>query len=370
VRHVARRNRPDPHVVTAGRRGDAPGPGEPTPTPSVAPRTIVLGVVLIVVLAVGLVLLLGKAAGYREVLDALEGANGFWLLACLALDVVAYAGYVVSMRAMIASDGGPRLDPVSAIRVWFASVGATRLVSPGGAGGIAVVYWLLRRAGLGARAAVGRVLGFNILVFAILGTWAWATAVIIAAEAWGDAPLGIAIPWIVLVPGFVIAALWVSQGARGERLASDVSRGWMRKGLAGAVAGLIVARRAVAPPNLPALLGALVFWTADVACLWAALMAIGADVAPHEVALAYATAYVALLFPLPTGGYGAIDAAATFTLTVLGVPLAEAVVGVVVWRFFNFWLPTLPGLVALARAQNLGRRLAARATPPAARISG
>ena len=112
-------------------------------------------------------------------------------------------------------------------------------------------------------------------------------------------------------------------------------------------------------PDAPAFWGAIAYWTADVACLWAALSAIGADVTLHGVGLAYATAYVTMLLPLPTGGYGAIDAAATFALTVLGVPLAEAVAGVVVWRVFNFWLPTLPGLIELARAQGLGRRLSA-----------
>jgi hypothetical protein len=49
---------------------------------------------------------------------------------------------------------------------------------------------------------------------------------------------------------------------------------------------------------------------------------------------------------------------------VLGIPLAEAVVGVVVWRFFNFWLPTIPGFIELVRSAGLGRRLADEYAPP------
>lgn len=335
-------------------------PGGSAASPAVSTRTVVLGILLVVVLAVGLVLLLGKLAGYQEVLAALERANPQWLLACLLLEVTAFTGYVMSIRGVIAYDGGPLLRPVSSLRLWLATVGGTRIVSPAGAGGMAVMFWLLRRAGLGSRASAARVLGFNILVFAVFGGWAFVTAVLIALSLGQSAPLGITLPWIIGVPIIGIAALWVSQGRRGVRLSTDTDRGWLRKALAGAVTGLMFARSLLGRPHPDgrAFGGAIVYWAADVACLWAALQAVGADVSLHGVGLAYATAYVAMLLPLPTGGYGAIDAAATFALTVLGVPLAEAVVGVVVWRVFNFWLPTLPGLVELARSQGLGRRLA------------
>jgi uncharacterized protein (TIRG00374 family) len=137
----------------------------------------------------------------------------------------------------------------------------------------------------------------------------------------------------------------------------------MRTALAAAVAGIRVARASLRPGhmNQPALWGSIAYWAGDVLCLWAALRAIDAEVSIAGVALAYATAYVATLFPLPTGGYGVIDAAATFTLTVLGIPLAEALAGVVVWRFFNFWLPTIPALIELARSRDLARTLGGRA---------
>lgn len=345
----------------SGHQQRAESEGSDNGAPHVAStRTIVLGVLLVVVLAVGLVLLLGKAAGYREVLDALEGADGAWLIACLFLEAAAYAGYVVCMRAVIAQDNGVELSGMNATRMWLASLGATRIVSPAGAGGLAIIYWLLRRAGLAVRDAASRVLGFNILIFALFGMWAFATSVVILVGFGQDAPLAMLMPWLVVVPVFVIAGIWISQGERGQRIAAEPARGWMRKGLAAAVAGIIVARHAVRtrPSNGPAIWGGVVYWAGDVLCLWAALRAIGAEVTLHGVALAYATAYIAMLLPLPTGGYGAIDAAATFTLTVLGIPLAEAIVGVVVWRFFNFWLPTIPALIELARSRELGRRLA------------
>ena len=334
---------------------------------SVSRRTVVLGVALVLVLAIGLVLLLGKAAGYRQVLDALESASTPWLIACFILEALSYAGYVVALRAVVAQDGGPRLSPTSATRVWLASIGGTRIVSPAGAGGLAIIYWLLRRAGMSAGSAISRVLGFNILVFALFGVWAFAASLVLLLSIGGDVPLAMELPWLIAIPVFAAAGLWISQGDRGERIAADTSHGWARKTLAAAVRGIIVARGVLGPgrANVPAIAGSVVYWATDVACLWAALQAIGAEVSLTAVALAYTTAYVALLLPLPTGGYGAIDAAATFTLTVLGIPLAEAVVGVVVWRFFNFWLPTIPGLIELGRVGNLGRHLAEENPPTA-----
>lgn len=348
--------------MSAGAHPDEPhAPEGDVSAPAVSTRTILLGAALVVVLAVGLLLLLGKLAGYSQVLDTLQGASGLWLVACFVLEIISFAAYVVSLHAVIADRGGPRLRPVSTVRLWLASVGATRLIAPAGAGGVAIIYWLLKRTPLSARDRLGKVLGFNILIFALFGAWAFATALVIALAPGNEIPIGITLPWIIGVPIIGAAGLWVSQGRRGERLAGDTAHGFGRRALAGAVAGLIVARQVIAPrrPDAPAFWGAIAYWTADVACLWAALSAIGADVTLHGVGLAYATAYVTMLLPLPTGGYGAIDAAATFALTVLGVPLAEAVAGVVVWRVFNFWLPTLPGLIELARAQGLGRRLSA-----------
>lgn len=130
--------------------------------------------------------------------------------------------------------------------------------------------------------------------------------------------------------------------------------------MAAAVSGLLVVRHIVLQPRTHgnALVAAVIYWAGDVLCLWAALQAVGANVPIHGVALAYATAYIAMLIPLPTGGFGAIDAAATFTLTLLDIPLASAFSGVVVWRAFNFWLPTIPALIELVRVRDLGRVLA------------
>jgi len=74
--------------------------------------------------------------------------------------------------------------------------------------------------------------------------------------------------------------------------------------------------------------GSALYWAGDVVCLWAALHSVGEPLPVSELALAYATGYAAMILPLPFGGVGGVDAAMTYALTAVGVPLAPALVAV------------------------------------------
>ncbi len=325
----------------------------------VTPRRIVWGVVLVVVLFVGLFVLISKAAGFSNVVDVLQHADISWMAACFALQVVSWAGYVVVMWGVVEMDHGVRLRPWHAFRLWLLSLGGTRIVSPAGAGGMATTYWALCRAGMRRRDALRRVFAIGILVFAVFGLLAFGASV--AAAAIGpDAPPGMTLPWIIGVPLIGVWGVWFGLPGRAERVSAPRGRGWFARGLAAAATGVIVTRDVLLRPRAHTvpLLGTVGYWIFDVLSLWAAMRAVGAEVPLLGVAIGYAIGYVAMLFPLPAGGYGAIDAATTFALTALDLPLAQAFAGVVVWRAFSFWLPTVPALVALARVRDLGRVMA------------
>jgi uncharacterized membrane protein YbhN (UPF0104 family) len=49
-----------------------------------------------------------------------------------------------------------------------------------------------------------------------------------------------------------------------------------------------------------------------------------------------------------------MDAATTFALTAVGVPLEVALVAVVAHRVFAFWIPLVPGLVCAAWLRSTG----------------
>jgi uncharacterized membrane protein YbhN (UPF0104 family) len=315
--------------------------------------------------ALGVALLVGKAAGYANLLDALRDASPVWLLVCLGGEILAYAGYVLAFRGTASAEGGLRFDLRTSAAVVFASLGATRLLAAGGAGGLALDYWALRKAGAPRHESVVRVLALNTLLYAFFGLAAW-TAALLLVLGGREVPLGLALPWLLTIPAFFLAAAFVSSPTRG-RLARG-ERGRLGTALADAVRGVVLVRVIASHPrgHAATLAGALLYWVGDIACLWAGLRAFGADVPLAAVVLGYATGYVATLLPLPTGGVGGVDAAMTFALVAVGVPLASALLGVFAYRLFSFWLPTLPGLAALPALPRLGRRLAeaGRGRPP------
>ena len=56
---------------------------------------------------------------------------------------------------------------------------------------------------------------------------------------------------------------------------------------------------------------------------------------------------------LPAGGAGLVEVLMTFALFWVGVPLAPALLGVLAYRIFNFWLPIVPALAVLPTVKEL-----------------
>ena len=101
----------------------------------------------------------------------------------------------------------------------------------------------------------------------------------------------------------------------------------------------------------------MLYWVGSLVCLWAALRSVGEVVPLPELVLAFAVGHAAMILPLPLGGVGGVDAALTYALTAVGVPLALALVAVGVYRLFAFWVPTVPALAGLVLLPQAGNRL-------------
>jgi len=331
-------------------------------------RRLVLSIVVGLLLATGVILLLAKASGFAKLVDRLAEANAAWLVAAAGVQVCSIVGYVLAFRATVAMQpAGRAVGFGPSGRIVLASLGATRLLAAAGAGGLAINYWALRQLAVDARDAVIRVLTLNTLLYAVFGLAGFVAAAIMLAT--GDAPAAVAIPWIAVVGAAVVAARFVSSSPRAERLAADpkprpgASRlsTTVRRAFATAVAGVVRTRGVLAAPGRHRALvgGCVVYWAADIACLGMGLAAFGVDVSIGVVVLGYLTGYVANVLPLPTGGVGGVDAAMTFALNALGMPLEEALAGVIAYRFIGFWLPTIPAAWALATLPRWGRTLSA-----------
>lgn len=315
----------------------------------------------------GVVLLLGKVAGYAEVVNAIRGADPFWIIVAPVAEAFEVVGYIVAFRVAIAFGGGPVWPYWLATRLVFASLGATRLLAAAGAGGLAVVYWAVRRSGRSRHEAVRRVLTLNVGIFSVFGI---VTAAAAAARLLGAAPeVPVAMAWVWLTAVVSCFALGIlATTGRARRVLAFVSRHAVGRVVADAIRAIAVLGRMLRElrTSWPFLAGAALYWGADLVGLWAGLRAFDVEISTTALVLAYATGYVSVTLPLPAAGAGSVDAAMTAALVAVGVPLAPALLGVLVYRFCSFVLPTIPGLAALLTLPLTGAELRQLAVGPAA----
>jgi uncharacterized membrane protein YbhN (UPF0104 family) len=339
-------------------------------------KRALITIVIAVILLVGAFSLIGKAASFDDIVTALEKADRQWFPICLAGLVCAYAGYILGYREVARMHGGPSLPLWTVARIVGIGFGANVLGSA--AGGLAVDFWALRRAGASTHDSARRVLGFNTLEWGLLGTFAAVASMFVLAGRGSGAPLGMTLGWLIVVPVCVVLAAFVSSPKRAPKLTeADPPHGdgraafwWSRlkKALADGIGGVVVVRHLVLNPRAhpSAILGFAVYWFGHLLTLYAALRAFTqSSIVLAALVLAFATGYVATALPLPGGGSGGIEAALAFSLHAVGVPLAPALLAALVYRFFTFWLPLLPALALLPSVKQLNSelpRIGARST--------
>ena len=319
-------------------------------------RRPVLVLVVPTVLALGAIAGLADLAGAERIDRAARHLNPVWLILCFGGELVAYAGYVLAVRDTAKVDDGPKLSFGHSIRAVVGGFGvfaATRT-----SGGFAVDYWALRTAGEDREGAVARVLALGALEYAVLAPAALCAAIAILVDG-EDISLGLTLPWLAVIPGALVA-IWLTSPKRADRYARHspgASR--IREGFAHSVAGLSMLRRMLtAPPREHGLgfLGTAAYWAGDIACLWGALELFGNPrLSLPALIIGYATGYVLTRRSLPAGGAGVVEIALTFALYWVGFPFVRALLGVVVYRLFNLWLPIIPAMAVLPDVDELRR---------------
>jgi uncharacterized membrane protein YbhN (UPF0104 family) len=323
--------------------------------PRLGVRRVLLGIGLAVFVGAVLVVGIGRLAGFTELRETLAEGNHAWLAVCAAAQLLVFGGYAGVYVNAVRFEHGPSISIRLALRVVLASFGLTQVVAAAGAAGLAVNYWALRRLRFGRREAAVRMIGFNTLVYLVFGLVGWTSALLALVA--GVAPPAMTITWLAAVPALVAAAAWFTSPSRVERWTAPGGN-WLRQGLALGIGAAWWVRRSLSAPEGPRLLlAAACYWLGGTLSLWAALHAFGSDASLPAVLVAFTTGYAAQIIPVPLIATGGIDAATTFALQAVGVPLDVALVAVVANRVFAFWLPLWPGLVFTALLPRTGRRL-------------
>ncbi|MFL5966555.1 MAG: YbhN family protein [Gaiellaceae bacterium] len=298
-----------------------------------------------ILVAVGAALALGAlvgvawAAGFERVLDLGGRVDGVWLPIALAFEIAAYFGYIVAYREIVRVEGGPSIGLGRAGAIVAAGFGVFVI-----RGGFVVDRLALEGAGIPVRQARIRVLGLGMLEYAVLAPAAAVAAIVVVARGATHPSLGFTLPWALAVPlGFAAAFLALAYRDRVH------GRGGWRNVAAHALDALHMLRRLAEQPreHAGAFLGTALYWVGDVACLWACLRAFHETPDIAALIIGYATGYALTRRTLPLGGAGSVEALISFALAWTGVPLANAVLAVCAYRFFNLWLPLLPALIGL-----------------------
>jgi uncharacterized membrane protein YbhN (UPF0104 family) len=303
-------------------------------------------------------LALASLAGLPRVLRLAQAPHSWaWLAVCLVGELVAYLGYVLTIRDMARVDEGPEMDVADSTKTVVAGFGvfaATR-----SSGGFAVDYWAFRKAGAGKRDAVSRVLALGFLEYAVLGLGALVASALLYLRLDGHAGNGVTLPSLTIIPCFVVA-FWLTSPNRLARLSrTKRSSGWLRTTFANWVAGAGKVRGLIVSPREHGLglLGNTLYWAGDIVCLWAALqLVVGRHITAAALVLAYASGYVLTRRALPAGGAGIVEVALTLTLVGMGVRFGPALIGVLIYRLFNFWLPIVPALALMPAIRRLRAR--------------
>jgi uncharacterized protein (TIRG00374 family) len=341
---------------------DAPNPApdeygddEAAPKVEFTRRKIAGFTIFVLVSLVALYFLLPQLTGLEDTWHRIEEGNPLWLLLAGACTVGMFGGYVATFQGVFGPSSSRRLSVRESYQITMASLAATRLFSAGGAGGLILMAWALRRAGMAKQVVADKTISFLVLTYLV-----YTTAIIVVGFGLHFGILPGPDPFaITFVPA--ILALFITIGGLSIAFVptdlTDRLEGFARRG--GRLASL-AQRAALVPATIsagmrdalhhlgsrdPALAGAFLYWTFQIAALWACFHAFGDS--PHlaVIVMAFFVGMLGNLLPLP-GGIGGVDGGMIGAFAAFGVDAGLAVVAVLAYRGFTFWLPTLPGVIA------------------------
>jgi uncharacterized protein (TIRG00374 family) len=359
-------------VTATDQSGQPVGPStEEMPRVAVTRRRLLASALFVVSVIAFLYFVLPKLVGFKDTWDRIQHGDPWWLGLGALLEVCSFGGYIMLFRAVFAR-GVSRIDWRASYEITMSGLAATRLFAAAGAGGVALTAWALRRAGLEPRVAACRLIAFMVLLYAVymatlvicgLGLYAGIIpgrhpfAITVVPAIFGAAVIAVFLA-ISLIPGNFDRFVRRSAGTRWPAKVAT----WLATASATTGSGVRTAIDLVRSRD-PFLLGAIAWWAFDISVLWACFHAFGSAPSVGVVVMSYFVGMLGNVLPLP-GGIGGVDGGMIGAFTAFGVHVQLAIVAVLAYRVFAFWLPTLPGAVAYLQLRRTVQRWRATARAP------
>ncbi len=320
------------------------------------PAQVLKTLVIVVVLVAAIYVAVPKIAGLQDAIAELGEASRWWIGVAIGATVLAFAADIALFRGVVGSET-VELNWSESYQINMAGLAATRLFSAGGAGGIVLTYWALRKAGMRRTESVRRMTAYLVLEYGI-----YIAAVIIFGTLLrigvlpGEAPIS-----ITIIPAGIAGAVavigiglsWIPPDLQ-RRLDRRTGEGRMAKVMtklaalpATLGAGARLAWQFVRHPSRGglAVAGAAGFWAANVMILWASFRSLGVSVPLGEIVVGFFVGMAANLAPAPAG-VGAVDGGLIGVFAILDYPLQTVIAAVLIYRLIAFYLPVPPGIVA------------------------
>jgi len=322
---------------------------------------------VVLILLVGIYFLFPKLVGLGDAMGKLGDADPVWIGVAIVFSIASYATYIALFKAVVGGDV-LRLTWGETYQINMAGVAATLLFSAGGAGGVALTYWALRKAGMRRREVARRMIAFVTLHYAfyplalIVFGLLLRTGVLNGENSVELTIIPAAIAGILLVGGVLITLIpgdlegKLMPHAHGAHTRSFVE--WASRVPETLGDGFRFALSLFTHPRKGglAVLGAAGFWAFNIGVLWASFHSLGIHVPLAVVIQGFFLGMVANLFPLAPAGVGAVDAGMIGAFVLFGLPEETVFPAILIFRLVSFWMPIPPGVVAFFQLRNTVHR--------------
>jgi uncharacterized protein (TIRG00374 family) len=305
---------------------------------------LLLGLVLAVV---AIVTLLPGLEGLRE---RLSHAKPGWLLLGVGLKVLSGLGYVAVFRIVFCR----RMSWRVSYEIGMSELGANALFPTGGAGGLVLGAWALKRGGMPGAEIARRTVAFFLLtsVANVVGVVLIGTGLAVRIFPGETNLLLTALPAAIAGLALVAAALAARSAPRLHRRLARAEEGEQSrrsrvvlKTMVAIADGTSEAFALLREANAWLIGGIVAYLAFDVMVLWATFHAFGAAPPLAIVWIGYLIGELGGLIPVP-GGIGGVDLGLVGAFVLYKVPITSAASAVLAYRAIALWVPAILGAIA------------------------
>ena len=327
--------------------------GDTDPPPEVlAPRRLRRSLVALATVAVAVAAAIAVVPGVGELRRLFAGTRPGWIALGAALEFASALAYVVAFRRVFCAE----MSWSTSYKIAMAELGAGALLPVGGAGGLALGAWALRRGGMPA-GEIGRK---TVAFFLVTSAPSVGLLIVLGVALGVGAVPGEVGPVAALVPVAIAVAAVAGTlllGRASARRVESYSRGALGRVVAvlrATASGVDDSVRLLRSRDAALIAGIVGYLLFDILVLWTAFKALGLGPPIAVIGIAFLIGQLGSLVPLP-GGVGGVEGGLIGALLIYGVDAAPATAAVLLYRVIQLWIPAGFGAIAFIQLQRMLR---------------